>query len=239
MPKFFVPEREINENRVIIKGEDENHIKNVLRFLVGDAITLCDGNGFDYEGIILGFSKGGVLVDIKSKNVSLSEPKTRVTLFQGMPKGEKTESIIQKCVELGVYEIVLVSMHRSVAKLKADKEEAKLSRYMKLSYSAAKQSGRGIVPKVYALSYEEALKYARGLDLTFVAYENEEKVSLKDVLKGFSGSSIGVFIGPEGGFEDFEIEMAECFKTVSLGKRILRTETAGPAVLAVINYELG
>jgi len=239
MPKFFVPEGEINENCVIIKGEDENHIKNVLRFLPGHPIYLCDGNGFDYEGIISGFSKEGVLIDIKSKKESLSEPKIRVSLFQGLPKGEKMESIVQKCVELGVYEIILVSMHRSVSKLKTDKEEAKLSRYMKLSYSAAKQSGRGMIPKVRVLSYGEALKYAKGLDLALIAYENEEETSLKDALKGFSGSSIGVFIGPEGGFEDFEIELARGFKTVSLGKRILRTETAGPAVLAVINYEFG
>ena len=239
MPKFFVPRGDITGNSVIIKGEDANHIKNVLRFSPGDALTLCDGEGFDYTGKIDSASKDGVCVRILSKEPSASEPETRITLFQGLPKGDKAEIVIQKAVELGVYEVVLVETKRSVARLKPEKEAAKLERFAKLSYSAAKQSGRGIIPKVSVMSYDDAVKKAGESDLAFIAYEKEVKTGLKDVLKGFLGGSVAVFIGPEGGFEEDEIKKAAAFKTVSLGKRILRTETAGSAVIAVINYELG
>ncbi len=235
MPKFFTKSEYINDNELTIVGEDVSHISKVLRMSAGDSIVVCDGNGNDYNAVITSISKTEVVADIKEKYVCDAEPVVDVTLYQALPKQGKMEYIIQKTTELGINKIVPVYTKRCVVK-PSDKTE----RWSKVAESAAKQCGRGIVPEVTAtVSFDEALKQMEGFDLALMPYECEEENKLKTVLKSSQYKNVSIFIGPEGGFDTKEVERAiECgIKTVTLGKRILRTETAASAVLPIIMYE--
>ena len=221
-------------------GEDEKHIKTVLRAREGEEITLCDGEGMDYQCRIASLERG-VLLDILSKEVCETEPKVKITLYQGLPKADKMELIIQKCVELGVDRIVAVSTERTIVKL--DKKEAKkLERWQKIAEAAAKQSGRGKIPEIgqQVLKFKEAVAEAKELDGAIIPYEKEEETGIRQFVQGFKGESIGVFIGPEGGFAEEEIALAQDngIRPITLGKRILRTETAGMTTTAILLYEL-
>ena len=240
MPKFFFNKNDISRGRVQLFGEDEKHIKTVLRAREGEEITLCDGEGMDYQCRIASLERG-VLLDILSKEVCETEPKTKITLYQGLPKADKMELIIQKCVELGVDRIVAVSTERAIVKL--DKKEAKkLERWQKIAESAAKQSGRGKIPEIgqQVLKFKEAVAEAKELDGAIIPYEREQETGIRQFVQGFKGESIGVFIGPEGGFADEEIALAQenGITPITLGKRILRTETAGMTTTAILLYEL-
>lgn len=224
----------------MISGEDEKHIKTVLRAREGEEITLCDGMGMDYQCRILSLERG-VLAEIISKMPCETEPKTKITLYQGLPKADKMEWIIQKCVELGVDRIVAVSTERAIVKL--DKKEGKkLERWQKIAEAAAKQSGRGKIPEICqrVLKFSEAVTEAAELDGALIPYEKEQERGLRQFVRGFSGESVGIFIGPEGGFSEEEIALAEesGVLPVTLGKRILRTETAGMVTTALLLYEL-
>ena len=235
MPKFFTSKDNVCGKTLEIVGEDVGHISRVLRMSAGDEILVCDGEGYDYNAKITGITKTSVSADILEIFACDAEPSVKVTLFQSLPKQGKMEYIIQKNVELGVFEVVPVYTSRCVVK-PTDKTE----RWNKVSLSAAKQSGRGIVPKIKdTVSFSEALTLMQEFDLAIMPYECETDVSLKDVLKNKGYKSVAVFIGPEGGFSEDEVRRAkECgVKTVTLGRRILRTETAGQAVLPVIMYE--
>lgn len=243
MPKFFVEQSEIQaqENRIQLSGENEKHIKTVLRAKIGEEITVCDGAGIDYLCEITSLDDG-VTAKILEQIPCEVEPKTQITLYQGLPKADKMELIIQKCVELGVVKIVPVATSRAIVKL--DKKEGKkIERWQKIAEAAAKQSGRGIIPEIgeHVLTFAQAVQEAKALDTAIIPYEKEQTQDLHTIVKQFSGQSIGVFIGPEGGFAEEEIALAQQngVQSVTLGKRILRTETAGMTTIAILLYELG
>lgn len=244
MPKFFVTSDKITDSRIIIDTEDVAHISRVLRLGEGDILTVCDSQGTDYEAEIVSLGQKEIICKINSKSVSASEPNIKVTLFQGLPKASKMEYIIQKTTELGIEEIVPAKLSRCVVKIDNKKDEAKkLDRWQKISESAAKQSGRGIIPKISPImTLDEIIDKSKGFDLFFVPYECEEKKTLREVLLSEKDvKTVGFLIGPEGGFDIVETEKLRSagIDTVTLGKRILRTETAGEAVLAMIMYEIG
>lgn len=233
MPRFFT--KNINENTAVIEGEDVSHISRVLRMTEGEELTLCDGEGNDYTCKITEITKKSITCEVLSKIKNQSEPECRVTLFQALPKGAKMEYIIQKCVEIGVCEIVPMMTRRVIGK-PSDKGE----RWNKVSEEAAKQSGRGIIPKVLPpVSFKEALEQMKNCDLAVMPYECEQETHLLDVLRGKTPKTVGIMIGPEGGFDPDEVAAVqkEGIKTVTLGKRILRTETAGLSVVSNIMYE--
>lgn len=247
---FFVEPEQINDKSVIITGSDVNHIKNVIRLKPGDEISISNGmDGRDYRCAIESITDTEVLCElrfIKEDGVELS---SKVYLFQGIPKGDKMELIIQKMVELGVYEIIPVAMKRCVVKLDDRKAKSKLQRWQGISEAAAKQSKRGVVPQITnVMSFKEALEYAKGIDVKLVPYEMEDSLEdskgmagTRKIIEGISaGQSVAVFIGPEGGFDESEIQQAiDCgMKPVTLGRRILRTETAGMTVMAWLMYHL-
>ena len=227
MNRFFVDfdGREFDKS-IDITSEDVNHIKNVLRLKVNDEIIISDGRGRDYRCQISVMDHEKVVADILDVCDNFAELETGITLFQGFPKADKMEWIIQKTVELGVTRIVPVMTKRTVVKLDAKKAGKKTERYQAIALAAAKQSGRGIIP----------------LDMNMIPYEEAEGVAYsKEVFASIKGKkSLGIFIGPEGGFarEEFETAVAMGAKMVTLGHRILRTETAGMAVMSIIMFEL-
>lgn len=241
MHRFFTDCNSICDGTVKICGDDAHHISKVLRLKEDDEIIVCDKEGTDYHCSIKLISKDEVEAWILKKEISSSEPPVKITLYQGVPKGDKLESVIQKCVELGAFKIVPVAMKRSVAVIK-DKEKKQI-RMQRIALEASKQCGRAIVPQVSeVLSFKEALIDAQENDLKLLPYEAENKNKLKDILKENNNSkTIAVFIGPEGGFDEEEILLAqkEGFKILTLGPRIMRTETAPLACISAIMYEIG
>lgn len=243
MPRFFVDSSQISETEIEITGSDVNHIKNVLRMNIGEEISVSDGCGKDYFGKIVSEDKDKVVVSIENSWDSYVELPAKLTLFQGLPKADKMELIIQKAVELGVYEIVPVVTKRTIVKLDAKKEAKKLARWQGISESAAKQSGRGLIPNVAApVDFKTALAAAKAMDAVLIPYEKAKGMdAARECIRSLKGKkSIGIFIGPEGGFDETEIEMASEAGAlpITLGKRILRTETVGLAALAVLMFEL-
>lgn len=242
MPKFFVDGSNISANKAKIIGGDVKHITKVLRLPLSSILTLCDGEGFDYVAKISAAEGDTLLLDILEKKASIAEPALKVTLFQGVPKNPKMEYIVEKCTELGADSICPVITKRSVVKFDSDAAAGKkLERWRKIASESVKQCARGAIPFVYDVHHlEETQQLIKELDVVLVAYENEKEVSLKNVLsKNREAKSLGIFIGPEGGFSDDEISFLKSCgcETVTLGNRILRTETAGPAVLAAVMYE--
>ena len=239
MANFYISREDINENIAEIEGEEATHISRVLRMKKGDEVTLCDGEGTFYEAVLKDFSDKKVTAEIVSSRKAETEPSVKLTIFQGVPKNPKLEAIVQKATEIGVVRIVPVDTVRAVAKL--DKA-AKVDRLRKIAREAAKQSKRGIVPEVTdSVSFKEAVKMAAEADLAIIPYEEEREVSLKCALSGKNPQSFSVMKGREGGFEKEEIALAKeaGIISVTLGKRILRTETAPLAVSAAVLYELG
>lgn len=241
---FYVKDSQICDGCIELSGDKVNHIKNVLRMKAGEKIILCNQEGTDYLCEISEIKDGYVKAQILSAGDSESELPVKITLFQGLPKKDKMELIIQKAVELGVHEIVPVAMKRCVARIEdSKKEEKKLKRWQAVARSAAEQSKRGIIPKVHSvMAYKEAVKYAgENISYNLFPYElaNGMENSHQCIKEAVRKDSIGIFIGPEGGFEDWEADLAKesGFKVISLGKRILRTETAGPALLSVLMFE--
>lgn len=240
MPKFFVNSENINDHIITLEGENARHIASVLRAKTGDSITVCDGLGRDYECVIEEINKKSVIAKITDIFTNDNEPSIKITLYQGLPKADKMELVIQKCIEIGVDRIVPVKTEHAVVKLEG-KEDKKLQRWNKIAESAAKQCGRGKIPKVDSLmSFKEAINEATSLDGAIIPYEKEKENTIKNFAKEFKGKSIGVFIGPEGGFSEEEIKFAfeKGVKAITLGKRILRTETAGLVTSVILLYEL-
>ena len=235
MFNFFVDESAQNGDRFCITGADCNHIRNVLRMQIGDTF-LVSCAGFSHLCRLDAFEGDAVIAQMIEENYQDTELPVRFVLFQGLPKGDKLEWIIQKTVELGVAEIVPVEMNRCVVKLDDKKKKAKQLRWQAIAESAAKQSKRSVIPAVTkAVSYKNALEQASRLDLLLIPYENERGMAAtREALALIrAGMSVGILIGPEGGFEEAEIEQAKQIggKIISLGSRILRAETA--AVTAV------
>ncbi|MBE6748376.1 MAG: 16S rRNA (uracil(1498)-N(3))-methyltransferase [Ruminococcaceae bacterium] len=235
MFNFFADENNKQNSHYIIDGADYNHIKNVLRMEIGDTCLIsCEGKSDLCR--IDAFLGDAVSLEIVEENYMDTELPVKIYLFQGLPKGDKMEYIIQKTVELGVFGIVPIQMSHCVVKLDDKKAKSKQARWQAICESAAKQSKRNIIPEILEVcSFGQALEFAKTLDLILVPYENKDGMSSTiealDKLRGVK--TVGIFIGPEGGFDKAEIEKAlNCdAKIISLGKRILRTETA--AITAV------
>jgi len=242
MPKFFAEKENITENSIVLDGEEAKHITKVLRMGVGDCITVCDGCGTDYEAEIESVEKNLLTAKILESSPSLSESRLRITLYQCLPKASKMEYVIQKCTELGIFKIIPCISDRCVVKLNSEADEKKkVERWQAVAKAAAKQSGRGIIPQIgMPVSFRAAIEEMRTQDLAFVPYENESGTTLKNVLRNSEDVTSAAFIiGPEGGFSEEEIALARKsgMESVSLGKRILRTETAAEVVLSMMNYE--
>lgn len=243
MHHFFVTPECVNDENIIISGSDVNHIKNVLRMKQGEELLVSDGQGKDYLCEIASVDSEQVVARIIDGEYAGTELGTRFYLFQGMPKSDKMELIIQKAVELGCYEIIPVQTKRSIVKLDKKKEESKIKRWNAISESAAKQSRRSIVPEVKnVMTFKEAIQYAKDFDVNLIPYENFKgmKETMEAISKISSEQRVGIFIGPEGGFEESEVDLAvdNGVERISLGKRILRTETAGMTILSVLMFKL-
>lgn len=243
MPKYFTEPENIKDGFIEISSDEAKHILNVMRMETGDTLTICDGQSNDYLCRICETGKNYLKAKIEETRKSESEPKTKITLYQGLPKSDKMELIIQKCVEIGICRIVPVITERAVVKIeKGAKEDKKTERWQKISESAAKQSGRGIIPTVERpMKFKDAIEEAVKNGEAIIPYENEKDRGLKEFVKNSKEENIGIFIGPEGGFDTKEIEFAieKGVMSVTLGKRILRTETAGIVTSAIVLYELG
>lgn len=244
MYHFFVAPEQIGEKTIRIEGSDVNHIKNVLRMKPGEQLRLCTGlDNKDYRCEIEELGEDCVQARIMWVEESGVELPSRLYLFQGLPKSDKMELIIQKAVELGVYEIIPMATKRAVVKLDAKKETAKLKRWNAISESAAKQSKRMIIPKISnVMTFSQAMEYAGELDVKLIPYELAQDMDKTREIVGNikPGQSVGIFIGPEGGFEEGEVELAlqKGAQPITLGRRILRTETAGMTVLSVLMFHL-
>ncbi len=237
MPKFFVDN--ITSDTVTLTGANAVHIGKSLRMKKGESLTLCNGKGTDYGCLIEDITADSVICKVVFETASESECKIKISLYQGLPKGDKMDTVVQKCVELGVFDIHPVLTERCISRPDAKSAAKKVKRLQKIADEAAKQSRRGILPKVYDLTpYRDALKSINA-DLTIFFYEKGGE-KLKTVLKNFSGESIALIIGPEGGFSDDEVTVAKDTGavTATLGSRILRTETAPIAAISNIVYEL-
>lgn len=262
MSRFFVDQKNIGAGTIFLDDrEDLHHMIKVLRLSVGDEIDVSDGAEWEYHAVITSLDKDGGEAKILDKQKFSAEPEIKVTLFQGIPKQGKMETIVQKCVELGVNRIIPVFMVRTVVADKGNFDK-KIQRWQKVSNEAVKQCRRGIIPEVsQPVKIEDVLEMFDEFDLVLFPYENEDGTTIKDVLRtlaaGCSGidaegngaeggsmaakpKSIAIIIGPEGGFSDEEADLIteKGGKSVSLGKTILRTETAGMTALAMTMYEL-
>lgn len=238
MFNFFVEDNSRNGNCYYIEGHDFNHIKNVLRMHVGDTILVSE-NGMSHLCEIKSLDVDTCVAEITEENFQNTDLPVEIHLFQALPKGDKMEFIIQKTVELGVDKIHPVEMKRCVVKLDDKKKKSKVQRWQSISESAAKQSKRCKIPEIGdVLSFKQAMEKAKEMDLFLVPFESKRgMLDTKDALAEIkSGMKIGIIIGPEGGFEDKEVEDAISVggKTVSLGSRILRTETAAMTAVGMV-----
>lgn len=261
MFRFFVAPEQIAGDRVMVTGEDVNHMKNVLRMKPGEKVRISNGSDEDYFCTIEELKDGQVLLHVDGRETSSIELPVQIYLFQGLPKSDKMEWIIQKAVELGVYAVVPVAMKRSVVKLDQKKAASRVKRWNSIAESAAKQSGRMMIPQVQMpVTFAQAVEQADQMDYKLLPYENEEGMEgVRCILSELaeqvrrrrqaaeegreteaSPLQVGIFIGPEGGFEPEEVHLAQQkdWKRISLGRRILRTETAGMALLSILVYLL-
>lgn len=248
MPRFFIKQEQIADNNTVtLSGDDAIHISRSLRMRCGDEIILCDYNNFEYVCEISNITSDTVLLTINQKRTCVSEPDVKVTLYQGVPKGQKFELIIQKCVELGIFEIVPVITSRCVSRPDEGSFDKKTKRWNTISAEASKQSGRGIVPNVGSpITFEKAICDMKKSDIAFMCYEefetSEKSLDIKSFLQKElceNKKQISFFIGPEGGIsrEEADFAIQNGINCVGLGKRILRTETAPICVLSCIMYE--
>lgn len=244
MYQFFVEPGQISGNRIVITGKDVNHIKNVLRMKKGEEISVSNGvDGREYRCGIEELLEDEIICGLRFIKEEGLELPSRVYLFQGLPKADKMELIIQKAVELGVYEVIPVSCKRAVVKLDEKKAKNKTVRWQGIAEAAAKQSKRGIIPEIKeVMTMKEAIAYSSRAGVRIIPYELADGMAeTKKIIDGLRpGEDVAVFIGPEGGFEEAEVKEAikEGIVPVTLGKRILRTETAGMTVLSWIMYQL-
>lgn len=244
MPRFFVDQNQIEENYITILGEDAHHISRSLRMAVGEHITVSDGEQYEYDCILEVFAEKTVKAKIINKYESATELPIRVHLYQALPKGDKLDFIIQKSVECGAFDITPFESQNCVVKVKKDAEDKKSERRNKIALEAAKQCGRGIIPRVNpTLSFNQMLNDASIFDVALFCYEGQGTEPMGAVLKSIKCKSeihdIAVIIGSEGGFSNDEATLARerGFYSIGLGKRILRAETAAIFALSSIVYE--
>lgn len=243
MYHFFVTPEQVCEDTITIEGSDVNHIRNVLRMKIGEQLEISDGNNRRYLCEIAAMEKERILLHLLKEEEQDTELSSRIYLFQGLPKGDKMEWIVQKAVELGVHEIIPVATKRAVVKLDEKKAVKKVERWNSIAEGGAKQSGRSRIPNVASvMSFKEAVAYGEQLDVLLIPYElaegMEETKALIEQIQ--PGQSVGIFIGPEGGFEQEEVTYAmdHGAHAMTLGRRILRTETAALTTLSILMYHL-
>ena len=243
MPRFFVEESQIKDHIIEVTGQDVRHIRDVLRLQEEAVIEICNGQGMDYQVAITHIGQDLIKTKVLEQSFSKAEPETKITLFQSLVKGDKFEWVIQKAIEIGVQQIVPMQTTYCVSKMdKSKKSKTKVKRWNKIAQSAAKQSGRGIIPQVAnPVSFKEALELSKEMDFACIAYEKEDRTNLKSYIEGSRGKKISVLIGPEGGFSKEEIDQAQeaHVQAITLGPRILRSETASIVLVSNILYELG
>ncbi len=245
MPRFFIKDTDtVNNNTVTLYGDSASHISRSLRMKPGEKITLCDDGKTEYLCVIDSITANSVVLTVNERVLSINEPDVFVSVYQALPKSTKMELIIQKCVELGVGEIIPVLSSRCISRPDEKSSEKKNKRYNAIAEEAAKQSGRATVPEVYdTLSFIDAMERMKHADAAFMCYEVQDgnTTDIKSFLTGRAGKfkNIAFFVGPEGGIspEEAAIAMEHGIIPVSLGKRILRTETAAMSVLSCIMYE--
>lgn len=239
MTRLFIDEV-INDSKVVLDKENSHYISSVLRMRSGEQLIIVDSTGEEILAEVSSPDKNATEVEVISRSKNTSEPPCKVTIFQSVSKGERMTLTIQKSVELGVYSIVPVFSERCIVRM--DDKDSKTDRWQKIALEAARQSGRGIVPEIMpSVKFKNALSQLSDYDVCLFPWEEEHGKTLKEVISGKlnPGAKVAVFIGPEGGFTDEEAKMAadSGAVNVTLGPRILRTETAGPAVLSMILYE--
>ena len=253
MDRFFVEPEHLNldDKTLYIDGEDVKHISKVLRYGQGDEIEVCDSNGHEYICRIESVDKTRIDLSIVDEVDINRESRIRISLYQGVPKSTKMDIILQKLTEAGVDEIVLVNTKRSVVNIKGDKADKKFDRWERIIYEAAKQSKRGLIPKLRGIfSFKEALEDMGKNDINICPYEVEKSLGIKEalqtgqvkkILENKDEVRVGIFIGPEGGFAEEENEMVKAagIASVTMGPRIFRTETASIVATAITLSELG
>ncbi len=243
MSIFYVKNEQIDGDDAFIVNEDVKHIRDVLRYNLNDKLDICDENGIKYITKINNMAKDKISLKILEVSEETSEPSINITLFQGLPKSDKLEMIIQKCTELGVSEIVPVITDRVIVKLDEKSSSKKLERWNKIAQEAGKQSGRQKIPKVKNINnLKNLIEIISKYDILLLPYECEKENTLKSVLRNLDKNvkNIAIFIGPEGGFSENDLKLLDLpnTKRVTLGPRILRTETAGLVTLSMVLYEL-
>lgn len=244
MYRFFVEPSQIQDKKIVITGSDVNHIRNVLRMKIGEEIAVSNGvDNREYRCGIEAYTDREVICSLRFVKEDGVELPAKIYLFQGLPKADKMELVIQKAIELGAYEVIPVAAKRCVVRLDEKKAAAKVSRWQGIAEAAAKQSKRGVIPAVHSvMSMREAIQYAQVMDVKLIPYElAEDMCHTKNIIESVKpGESVAVFIGPEGGFEEDEVQAAleAGIEPITLGRRILRTETAGLTVLSWLMYQL-
>jgi 16S rRNA (uracil1498-N3)-methyltransferase len=241
LTRFFVNPEDLNGESVVLTGENAVHA-NVLRIKCGESVIVCDGTGNECVCIADSISKDTITLSVQMRMSSSTEPTVTASVYMAFSKGDKLEHVIQKATELGAFEIVAFPSARCVSKPDDKSLSKKLERWQKIAASAAEQSGRGMIPQVTVLnSYKEAIERAAQADLGILFYENEQATTLRMALDAGTFSTISLLTGPEGGLEGREVEQAEKqgLKVCTLGKRILRCETAPLCALSAVMYHIG
>ena len=241
MARFFVEPEELSGDQILLTGENAQHAK-VLRLKAGEQVLVCDGQGMECLCEVEDVSPQEVAVKVLEKRESVTEARVKASIYMAFPKADKLEHVIQKATELGVYEIVTFPTARCVSKPDEKSLKKKLERWQKIAASAAEQSGRGRIPNVIVLgSYAEALKRAAEADIAILFYENERATTLRMTLEEKPFETISLLSGPEGGLEAAEVEKAKCagLQICTLGRRILRCETAPLCALSAVMYASG
>lgn len=241
MTRFFVTPEELLQDAPVLTGENAAHAK-VLRLKAGEEILLCDGQGQECICVVADVSAAQVNLTVRSRQSSITEAGVQVSVYMAFPKADKLEHVIQKATELGAYEIVAFPSSRCISRPDEKSLKKKLERWQKIAASAAEQSGRGRIPRVVVLgSYAEALNRAAKADLSILFYENEQATTLHMALSGSSAKTISLLSGPEGGLEEREVEQAQSagLSVCTLGRRILRCETAPLCALSAVMYHFG
>lgn len=241
MSRFFIAKEMVKGNTIRISGKEAHHILDVMRLKKSDRVVTFDGSGNEYVGFIKDVNPKVVDVEIVERREALCKDSLKITLIQAIPKKEKMDYIVEKATELGVRSIMPVITGRTIPDWNESKKSSQLDRWRKIAKEASKQCGRADIPDVMTITYFGEAISMTGWDLKMIAALDDEAAQLKNALGGFSGRSIAIAIGPEGDFTAAEIEEARCagFKLVNLGPRVLRSDTAGLAVLAILNYEFG
>ena len=240
IPRIYIGSDRIENGRAFVDGSDANHILRVLRKQIGDTVHVCDMKGNSYDAFIEEITKDGLVLVLGEPTKANNEPNHKISVYQCFPKGDKLETVIQKAVELGAYEIVAVMSERCVSRPDSKAFSKRLERLKKISESAAAQCGRSIIPEIRGIiSYSDAIKEISEKDIGFICYEGDGTKSITEILKG-EPESIGFLIGPEGGIAEKEVSLAKEneIELCGLGKRILRTETASGFVLAAASVLL-